>query len=259
MAGENTNDSGDLQANKRQQAKKQQQFEQDLFTYVTHLQSSTVVGQNPTLLSTDKLRTAIIKFGGPVEGSLTYRDAAQQNLETLAQVKSYQSMKIQVYEYLRSSIAYSVNPHYGEHRFNNWLYEQLQNFLPQTDARTPSKHLLMRTCRHLISTLLAKPDEGDCKSVENHIIFTNLNDNLKPTFTIGLLLKIVLLCADTSDNLNIIKSCIARNFANMCRHYESTVQASTGWLIECLENLMIAFTVNFGKRRFSDWTNLLAG
>ena len=80
LAGENTNDSGDLQANKRQQAKKQQQFEQDLFNYVTHMQSSTVVGQNPTLLSTDKLRTAIIKFGGPVEGSFTYQDAAQQQI-----------------------------------------------------------------------------------------------------------------------------------------------------------------------------------
>ncbi len=256
LARENTDNSGNLQANKCLQKKKQQQFDQDLFNYVTHMHSSTVVGKNPTLLSTDKLRTAITKFAGPVEGDLTYRDAAQQHLETLAQVKSYQNMKIQVYEYLSSSIVYSAHPSYGEHRFNDWLYEKLKNFLPERDTWKPIPNLLMRTCRHLISTLLAKPDEGDCKSIENHVMFTDINGNLKPTFTVGLLLKIVLLCADTSNNLNRIKSHIASHFADMCRHYESNVKAD--WLIECLDNLMIAFTVNFGRHRFSDWTNLLA-
>ncbi|NER93082.1 MAG: hypothetical protein F6J86_04430 [Symploca sp. SIO1B1] len=265
--GEEGNNSGDLKATKCLQEKNEQQYEEDLFNYLTHMQKSssdsypdlslTVENKNPTLLTPDKLKAAIMKFGGPVEGSLTYRDAAQQYLEALAQVKSYHMMKIQVHEYLSSSI----KPSYGNHRFNKWLDEQLKNFLPQGDTWEPSQHLLMRTCSHLISTLLAKPDLHDCKSVKNknHLMFIDLNANLKPTFTVGLLLKLVLLCADTSDNLSIIRSCIARHFADMCRHYESIVPASTGWLIECLENLMIAFSVNFGKRCFSDWTNLLAG
>ena len=268
LGEEGNNNSGDLEAIKCLQEKREQEYEEDLFNYLTHMQKSsshscqdlllTVEGKNPTLLTPDDLKIAINKFAGSVEDSLTYQDAAKQHLETLAQVKSYKHMKTHIYEYVSSSICYSVKPSYGNHRFNKWLYEQLKNFLPQGDTWTASKHLLLRTCSHLISTLLAKPDEDDCQSIKNHhYMFTDLTTNLQPTFTAGLLLKIVLLCADTSENLNIIKGCIARHFADMCRHYESTVKGGIDWLIECLDNLMIAFTINCGRRSFSAWANLL--
>ncbi|MBD2055319.1 hypothetical protein H6F88_04645 [Oculatella sp. FACHB-28] len=265
LRGEDSEDSGDLRAIERLQIKREQQFEQDLFHYMTYMQKSSNSScngalsavKNPTLMSTEDLRAAVMTFGGAVKGSPSYRDAAKQSLSTIAQAVSYQDMKEQVHEYLLSSIRCSANPDYGNHRFNSWLSEQLKSTLPQGDTLKPSTHLLMRTCGHLIDVLLAKPHVSDHKSVENHLMFVDLNTNLGATFTIGLLLKIVLLCAANRGNFTVLKSRIAKQFACMFRHYETAIRSNTEWLIRCLDNLMVAFSIHFGRHSFSNWTSLL--
>ncbi|BAZ87691.1 hypothetical protein NIES806_39220 [Dolichospermum compactum NIES-806] len=54
----------------------------------------------------------------------------------------------------------------------------------------------------------------------------------------GLLLKIVLICGK-------VKPYLERKFAILFNHYESYTTHTVGWLVGTLEQLNIAFSINF--------------
>lgn len=248
------------QAVRRLQAQKEKQFEQDLIRYTTdwvlrsknpHRKSITEI-KNPTLLTAKQLELAITQFAGQAEGLDSYQDSAQRCLAELSHATSYQHLKWQIYEYLTASIEHSPNPKYGKHSFNQWLCGHLKEVLPQSDHLQPNGFLLVQTCGQLLDILVASPSR-----VNHHLIFVDLNNNLGATFTIGLLLKIVLLCRSIKPNLEAIKSYLARRFALMFKHYENQVRSDHKWLIECLDNLTVASTIHFGQEDYSRWSNLL--
>jgi hypothetical protein len=103
----------------------------------------------------------------------------------------------------------------------------------------------------LLEGLVASPHRP------NHVRFIDLINNLGATFTIGLLLKIVLLCSTVRSNLEAMKSQLSRRFALMFKHYESHARSGNEWLVECLDNLTIASTIHFGQEDYSKWANLL--
>jgi hypothetical protein len=78
----------------------------------------------------------------------------------------------------------------------------------------------------------------------NHFIFVDLITNLGATLTIGLLLKIVLLCRK-------VKPYLEKRFAILFNHYESYTRDGVPWLITSLENLNIALSVHFGAADLS--------
>lgn len=251
-------DSSDLghQVVNQLQVKKEQQFEQDLHRYTMHLLRPRSVHQktapeiiNPTLLSNQQLETSIRSFAGKAEGSKTYLELAQQFVSSSRQAPSYRVVKQQMYDYLTAS----VRPDYGNHHFNRWLNTQLEITLPQNDTLKPNGSLLIQTCGQLIDCLVASPKQQPNK----HGVFVDLTVNLGATFTIGLLLKIVLLCRETKSNLDAVKSYLAKRFAIVLKHYETKVSSEMSWLVECLENLMVAFGIHFGQADFS-WINLLS-
>ncbi len=235
---------------------REKQFEQNLLWYATNrnLQKNNQPfsdAPNPTRLTDDQLDASIRQFVGKSEGSHSYRDSAFDFLREAGQTISYKKLKSNLYDYLTQAIHYSANPKYGNHSFNHWLSDQLNNNQPHRDNLKPNGMMLVQTCGYLLNSLL------NLSHSRNHVMFIDLISNLGSTFTMGLVLKLMLLCRSVPANLEAIKSHVAKCFAMMFRHYETRVRNEIEWLIECLDNLMIAFTIHFGETDFHRWSNVL--
>jgi hypothetical protein len=94
--------------------------------------------------------------------------------------------------------------------------------------------LLIGTCRKLLNFLVV--ENAQCP---NHAVFVDLTGNLGITTTISLLLKIVLICRK-------VKPYLEKQFSVLFKHYETCARDSVTWLIDSLENLNVAFSINFG-------------
>jgi hypothetical protein len=234
------------------QAVRQKQFELDLSQYVTYqlrrslqanlpnLNLSTsqqliLPVDNPTLLTEQTLGQAIHHYVGKVEGSRTHRDIALNFLTHIGPSASIRSFKDDLYQYITASI----DPEYGNRKFNNQLYYHLQNAYPDSNQQRLNDFLLIRTCNHLLNFLVAdKPQHP------NHFVFIDLITNLGPIATIGILLKIVLIC-------HKIKPCLEKRLSILFGHYEMHTHESVEWLVQALETLNVALTTNFGSVNLS--------
>jgi hypothetical protein len=74
----------------------------------------------------------------------------------------------------------------------------------------------------------------------HHFVFLDLSSNLGVTGSIGLLLKIVLFCRK-------VKSDLEKRFSILFNHYATFPRNKVFWLIEALENLNLAFSLNWGN------------
>lgn len=225
------------------QAERQRKFECELSRYMTYLvqqangtRSSGIDIKNPTLLSDVQLKKTVKHFIGPIEGTSNYQDLARRFQFYSNQQQPYRVFKDNLYGYLMTSID-AAKPDYGKHHFNGWLYTQLKNTLPQSDTQNLNKFLVTRTCHQLIDSLIANPQQ-----FSNHLTFIDLINNVGATPTVGLLLKLLLLCNNLRSNLE-------KRFASLYKHYEP-VADGIDWLIESLENLQIAFSIHFGSIDF---------
>jgi hypothetical protein len=219
----------------------QQQFEEDLSQYITAQSASKSLNavKNPTLLSDDQLDFSIQKFTGKVDGVNTSRDLAEQFRSYSKGIRSYRMFKEELYEYLTDSHELT----YGKGLFDRRLYQHLQAIRTQDNSQKPNETLLVGTCRKLLDFLVVESQQKP-----EHYIFGDLTANLGPGATIGLLMKIVLLCRQ-------LKSYLEQRFAILFKHYESAAQSSVGWLVESLEHLNVAFSLNFGKLSNSKYVN----
>jgi hypothetical protein len=68
----------------------------------------------------------------------------------------------------------------------------------------------------------------------------DLITNMGVTRTVGLLLKVVLLC-------NKVKPYLEKRFSILFNHYESFAKDGVPWLVKSLESLQVALSVHFGK------------
>ena len=228
-----TNDSTDEQRQKvkSRQTQQQQQFDINLSQYITYQQlpKNSRSVKNPTLLSDDELNIAIQQFTGKVDGSNTYKDLAERFRTSSRWTPCYRTFKKELYDdYLTAS----TNINYGNHQFNQKLQKQLQSTLVEYDTQRLSPILLVKTCRKLLDLLVVESAEQP-----KHYIFLDLTSNLGITPTIGLLLKIVLLCHQ-------VKPYLEQKFAILFKHYEDYTKDQTKWLVDSLENLNVAFSTN---------------
>ena len=242
-----TSDSSDEQCRRIRQIRRQvqRQFERELSQYATHkllngglgspLSESAPQGsrsfKNPTLLSDRHLDRALQQFGGKIDGSNTYRDQAQRFITYSSHTCSYRDFKNDLYDYLVSSI----DSKYGSSQFNQRLYQHLQTILPEHHSHPLNDVLLIATCRKLLSFLVVESAQRP-----NHAVFVDLTGNLGITTTISLLLKIVLICRK-------VKPYLEKQFSVLFKHYETSARDSVIWLIDSLENLNVAFSINFGS------------
>ncbi|KAI9132905.1 hypothetical protein ON05_005815 [Acaryochloris sp. CCMEE 5410] len=240
------------------QVQAQQKFEVDLSLYMTDLLKRQTrdpqpliqtVGQphpqqgkiiqpvhNPTLLSDSDLRGSLKHFVGKVDARNTHQDLAKQFLmQQHAATSTYKHFKNDFYEYLVSSI----DTKFGQCRFNNQLYQSLQNMFPESNDRTMNDFLMVRTCQQVLNFLVI-----ESRQKPKHWIFMDLINNVGSTSTVSLVLKVVLICKK-------IKPYLEKRFALLFNHYESQKQASVQWLVHCFEKLNLAWCGIFGKFDYS--------
>ena len=226
------------------QAKAQRQYEVDLSQYVTYqvrrsqidrtvpLSTSSRILQpvkNPTLLSDQELCRALKQFAGKSQSAGTYRDLAQRFLTHTNQAPTYQSFKDDLYQYITAS----VDPEYGRRQFNNQLYSQLKQTLPESNNQKLNDFLLVRTCSQLLNFLVVESPQRP-----NHFVFVDLISNIGSTLTTGLLLKIVLICRK-------VKPYLEKRFSILFNHYEFCRRDGVQWLVEAMEMLNLALSTNF--------------
>ncbi len=234
-----TNDSTneDRQKVRSRQTQQQQQFDLNLSQYITYqrLPNNSRSVKNPTLLSNDQLNIAIQQFTGKVDGANTYKDLAERFRTSSRWTPCYRTFKKELYDdYLTAS----TNINYGNHQFNQKLQKQLQSTLLEYDTQRLSPILLVKTCRKLLDFLVVESAEQP-----KHYIFLDLTSNLGITPTIGLLLKIVLLCHQ-------VKPYLEQKFAILFKHYEDYTKDQTKWLVDSLENLNVALSTSFRMMNF---------
>ncbi|MGB3639482.1 MAG: hypothetical protein WBA39_18180 [Rivularia sp. (in: cyanobacteria)] len=231
---------------KQIQAQVQKKFEIDLSQYVTYQvrlsQIATNTSEsrknriihpvnNPTLLSDTQVNLALKSFVGKAEGESSYRDLAYNFLHYSSQATTLRAYKDDLYEYLISGIDWE----YGKHQFHQRLYTQLQNTLPQADYQKVNDFLIVRTCTQLLNFLIV-----ESSSSPQHFTFIDLITNQGSIRSIGLLLKILLICRKS-------KPYLAKRFAILFNHYETATTGNIDWLVESLEELNIALSIHFGN------------
>ena len=228
------------------QVQKQRKYELDLSQYVAHQMRLASIARrtsieeakkivspvsNPTFLNNRELFAALKQFVGKIEGTQTYKDLAQSFLSQTKTNQSFREFKNSLYEYISPT---SIDSSYIRNQFNDKLYKQLQNTIPHSDEENFSEFLLLRTCNQILNFLVVESPQKP-----NHFVFIDLIANVGPTMTVGLLLKIVLICRK-------VKPYLEKRFAILFNHYESCSQDGVLWLVKVLENLNIALSTNFG-------------
>ena len=232
----------DQQTIKKLEFQRQRQFERDLSQYLNYLVEprNTEIGivqpaANPTLLNDAELHLAVREFAGKVAGDRSYKESAQFFLRDARKTPSYGSFKVDLYEYLISS----VEPEYGGRQFKNRLYKQIKNTLPENDSVKLNNQLLVGTCHQLFNLLVVENSQHP-----SHYVFYDLVYNLGPSRTMGLLLKLVLLSGQVKPELE-------KRFSILFNHYEGKPSDEIMWFVKSLENFNVALVVNFGKTDLS--------
>ncbi|MEQ8972214.1 MAG: AAA-like domain-containing protein [Coleofasciculus sp. C1-SOL-03] len=225
------------------QAEKQQQLEDELWQYATYLVKGSVsptrmrkpLVKNPTLLDDEELHLALRQFGGKAKNSFAYCEA-QNFLHRTLKTPSYSLFKDNLYQYIIASI----DPSYGQHYFYGLLNKHLANTLTEYNQNKLDKFLIKKTCSQLFNLLIVESPEKP-----EHYWFDDLVVNLGSLQMTVLLLKLVLLSPSE------IRPDLEKRMAILFNHYESKPMGDIPSLVKSMENLNVAFVVNFGFRDFS--------
>lgn len=187
--------------------------------------------KNPTLLSERDLGRSLKHYVGTVENGRTYKEISSSFSAHVSGVRNYQMFKDNLYEY----IVDSIDGKYGKNSFNQRLYNKLQGMYPKYNHQKPDEFLKMRTYSQLFNYLIVESPQNP-----NHLVFMDLVGNIGATKTIGIMLKLVLVCSK-------VKPYLEKRFSILFNHYESFTKDGAVWLIRSLEKLHVAFSVNFGN------------
>jgi hypothetical protein len=187
--------------------------------------------ENPTLLSTKELGMAFGQFAGKAEGNATYEDLSRGFVSRLQMQPTIKSFKGDLFDYIVSG----VDSSYGRRSFNDRLYKTIDSILPDRDRQQLDELSLLRTCTHVLNHLTI-----ESPSKPQHFVFMDMISNLGSVFTMGLLLKIVLIC-------NKVKPLLESRLSILFNHYESSQCKGVPWLVKSLENWNVAGAIHFGK------------
>lgn len=186
---------------------------------------------NPTLLSDRDLGKSLKHYVGKVENGYSYQEISRSFLTHTSDTRNYRLFKDDLYEY----VIQSIDGKYGKNSFNKRLYEKLQELYPKYNNSQPDEFLKMRTYSQLFNYLIV-----DSPQNPSHLVFMDMISNMGTTKTIGLLLKLVLVCSK-------VKPYLEKRFSILFNHYESFTRQGASWLVRSLEKVNVAFSVNFGN------------
>lgn len=186
---------------------------------------------NPTLLSDRDLGKSLKHYVGKVENGYSYQEISRSFLTHTSDTRNYKLFKDDLYEY----VIQSIDGRYGKNSFNKRLYSKLEELYPKYNNSKPDEFLKMRTYSQLFNYLIV-----DSPQNPSHLVFMDMISNMGTTKTIGLLLKLVLVCSK-------VKPYLEKRFSILFNHYESFTSQGAGWLVRSLEKVNVAFSVNFGN------------
>jgi len=226
------------------QAEAQHQFECDLSHYVAYrVRRSRLQRQgqdkaaerlrtiaNPTLLNDKELVGSLKHFSRKRDQGQSYHDAARQFSLHHKQKVPFRQFKENLFDYLVADI----DPNYGKRQFNQMLQQQLFNAYIDRDNKPVDDFLMVRTCSNLFNFMVVDPSAG-----RQHFVFVDLINNLGAVSTTGLLLRVLLIC-------HKVRPFLERRFSLLFNHYESSASDTVNWLVQVLENINIALSLNFG-------------
>ncbi len=191
---------------------------------------------NPTLLGNRELASALKHFFSRLPNSrYSHRELAQHFLYELDTVRTYAAFKTALHHYLLSPIAELP---YCQQQFSDRLQAQITATLPHHDQHRLDESLILRTATKLINVLILDPQST------KHYLFIDLITNLGATMTVGLLLRLALICRPVLPE-------IERRLSLLFEHYEASLQLEVPWLVKVLENQNLAFSIHFGNADLS--------
>lgn len=224
-------------------SKIERDFEVNLSQYVTYQvrlgqsgrTTTPAPATNPTLLGDRELNKALKQFIGKVEGGYTYRGLSHKFLVQSAHIPNFRAFKDNLFQYLSGSL----DSPYGQSQLSPKLHDYLQNLLPESNSQQPSELLMLRTSSQLLNFLVV-----ESASNPQHYLFVDMVTNLGVTRTVGLLLKLVLICRK-------VKPYLDKRFSILFNHYESYCRDEVPWLVKALEYIQIASSIHFGRVNLS--------
>jgi hypothetical protein len=220
-----------------------QRYQQELSSYLTNVlikqekpsANTPSTLKNPTLLNHQELCSSLKHYMAKVDSRGTYKDMAQQFWLPGYQPETYGSFKVALNDYISSSIPSK----FGQCRFNDQFRGYLDSLSPESNASAMNDFLLVRTCNQVLNFMVI-----ESKQRPNHSVFMDLLNNVGSTLTVGLLLKVVLLC-------NKVKPYLERRLSILFQHYAPQTRGSVDWLVRCLEKLNLAWTAHFSSQNLS--------
>ncbi|MBE9075471.1 hypothetical protein [Microcystis sp. LEGE 08355] len=189
--------------------------------------------ENPTLLNDKELNRTLKYYLGTVAGNYTYKNLSLNFLANAVYTRTYKDFKNDLYDYLITSLDY------GKGQFAQKLDDILQNTLPHCDQQKPSEFLMLRTSSQLLNYLVVESGQKP-----DHYLLMDMITNMGVTRTVGLLLKLILICPQAKPHLD-------KRFSILFNHYESYSRDQVPWLVKSLENLQVAFSIHFGQADLS--------
>jgi hypothetical protein len=185
----------------------------------------------PTLLDDQELDRSLRHFVIELKSGYSYRSLAKSFLDSSQQTNSFKSFKDDIYQYL----IFGLEPRYGKHHFNSQLTKVLQNILPEANEQRPNEFMTIRVCSSLLNFLIVDPSQP-----HNYYVFMDLVTNVGAAETVGLLLKLLLICPK-------IRPSLEKRLSILVTHYECSTRSQVPWLIKSLENFQLASSAHFGK------------
>ncbi|MDS3862418.1 hypothetical protein RIF25_16600 [Thermosynechococcaceae cyanobacterium BACA0444] len=230
---------------RKSQQETQGLFERDISKYLTtefrRSQGSLVQLQpNPTLLTEQELKTALRHYVGKPNGKNTFRQQALALQSRVITSNAPQNFQQDFHQYLTDIPGLDQR----NSRFGQRLQQYLTTLPSLQQAPAMNEFLLVRTCCQALNYLVVEhPDRP------NHAVFMDLLNTIGTTATVGLLLKIILICKKARTHLE-------QRLAILFNHYQSFQRQQVDWLINCLEHTNLALTLHFGTRDFSLFSSI---
>ena len=205
-----------------------------LARYHSHQQTPSQNSEtaNPTLLTGDALREALRYYTGKVEQGRTQKDMAQWFQTYSKTARTFRDFKDEFVDYLIGPIA-TVDPRYSNNLFTRNLRRHLQESMANFDDQPLSRYIHTRFCQQVLNFLVV---DNPHRPVFRR--FCQLIEDIGYTLTIGLLLRVVLFCAEA-------KPWLERRFSVLFNSHEQRLCKEVPWLVTSLEHMNVALITNF--------------
>ncbi|MGK7941131.1 MAG: hypothetical protein AB4062_13465 [Crocosphaera sp.] len=181
--------------------------------------------KNPTLLSYQAFDNAVKHFNNFSQDKIDQTQLIHSLNDKNSGVKTF---KVWLIYYLVKDI----EPSSARDQIEQYLSWKIKCILPEYDNQPVNNSLILRTCNQLVEKWLVEPEK-----LPNYLNSINSKTASGATKMTVLLLKLMLLSSP-------VKHSLRERIAHLFEKYESTPIEQCVWLLQLLENCLLAFTIS---------------